>query len=123
MFSIQNIYKTALCICYCCHDSKGMKIFFFQTFLSVSVPHGEENRRSLQLLGQAAGFAAAAPKQQVTRNLHVVVELRAVSLAGYSGATSLTCGQERQLHRDIRVEGGVGQMVEPFISFGDEPKT
>lgn len=88
------------------------------TFLSVSAPHGEENRRCLQLLGQAASFAAAALEQQVTRHLHVMVELWAVSLDGCSGTTPLAGRQERQLHRDVGVQGH----AEPFVTFGDEPK-
>lgn len=92
------------------------------TFLSVSAPHGEENGRCLQLLGQATSFAAAVSEEQVTRHLHVMVKLRAVSLDGCAGATPLAGRQERQLHRDVGVQGRAGEMAEPFVTFRDEPK-
>lgn len=99
-----------------------MKRAFLSTFSGVSVPHSEDSRCLLQLLSQAACFTTAALKQQITRHLHVMVELRAESLCSYASAPSLTFRQEGQLHCDVYVQGSAGKVAKSFILFRNKPE-
>lgn len=90
--------------------------------MSVPVPDGEHCRGFLQLLSKATHFPIAVLKQQITRHLCMVVELRTKGPGSYAGAPPFIGRQEGELDCDVCVNSHTGKVAESFILFRYKPE-
>jgi len=94
------------------------------TFGAVAVPQGEDGGGLLQLLGQAAGLAAAAAavsEHQVAGHLGVVLELGAEGAGHHARAPPLPGRQEGELGRHVDVQPHVGRVLQPLVPLRQQP--